>query len=145
MNIMYDDRQLIIYLISQIREKANRFIISELEAHNIKGIIPIHGDILYALFSYKELSMKDIAKLIDRKKSTVTTLVEKIIKLGYVTKKKDINDNRSSIISLTEKGNSLGGDVKKISQHLIDKVYKDMPVEERLTLVKLLRKVNNNL
>lgn len=144
MSNMYDDTQLIIYLVSKIREKANTFIAEELESHGIKGIIPIHGDILYALFSYSELSMKGIANVIDRKKSTVTTLVEKLIKLGYVTKKNDINDNRSFLVSLTEKGKNLGTTINKISQNLISTAYEDISLEERQLLVRLLRKINDN-
>ncbi|MCP3922161.1 MAG: MarR family transcriptional regulator [Desulfobacterales bacterium] len=142
---MLNETELIIYTISQIRDKAHKFIIAELKNHNIKGLLPIHGDILYVLFSHKELSMKDIAKLIDRKKSTVTTLIEKLIKLGFIDKRKDVNDKRSFIISLTAKGKSIGGDLKSISKRLIDKVYQDMGVEDRLHLAKLLRKINSNI
>ena len=78
---MFKETELIISTISQIRDKANRFLFEELNNHNIKGVIPIHGDILYLLFSNGELSMKDIAQLVDRKKSTVTSLVDKLIKL----------------------------------------------------------------
>lgn len=142
---MLKETELIISTIAQIRDKANRFILSELEAHNIKGLIPIHGDILYILFYHGELSMKDIAQLVDRRKSTVTTLVTKLIRLGFVEKKQSKKDRRSSLISLTEKGVALGGDLKEISKNLMDKVYKDMPMEERIQLTNLLRKINSNL
>ncbi len=141
---MHNDTDLIINVISKIREKANSFIASELKNHNIEGIIPVHGDILYILFSYKELSMKDIAKLIDRKKSSVTTLVEKLIKLGYISKKTDPEDNRSSLVSLTKKGSELGVSLNQISINLIEKVYKDIPIDERFQLMKTLRKINDN-
>lgn len=89
--------------------------------------------------------MKDIAQLVNRKKSTVTSLVDKLIILDFVERKQSENDRRSFLISLTEKGLALGGDLKKISKNLLDRVYKDMPIEERISLTNLLRKVNSNL
>jgi DNA-binding MarR family transcriptional regulator len=142
---MLNESELIISTISQIRDKANSFILSELEACNIKGLIPIHGDILYVLFSHGELSMKDIAQLVNRKKSTVTSLVDKLIILDFVERKQSENDRRSFLISLTADGLALGGDLKKISKNLLDRVYKDMPIKERVSLTNLLRKVNSNL
>jgi MarR family transcriptional regulator, organic hydroperoxide resistance regulator len=132
---------LIIYIISRIREKANRFIVDELRSHGLKELAPIHGEILLTLFSHNEITMKQIAKLVDRKKSTVTTLVEKLIKLGYARKRVDIYDNRSFIVSLTKEGNDLREVLIEISGKLIEKVYKDMPIKERKQLVKSLRKI----
>lgn len=75
-----------------------------MKRRGIKGILPVHGDILYALMIHGELSMTQIAELVDRKKSTVTTLVDKLIHLGYIEKKRDLGDNRVYLISLTDKG-----------------------------------------
>lgn len=135
---------LIIYIIARIREKANRFIVDELRAHGLQDLAPIHGEILLILFSHPELSMKQIAEQVDRKKSTVTTLVEKLIKLGYAQKEVDIYDNRSYLISLTDKGYALREVLIEISDKLIEKVYKDIPLQERKQIVKSLKKILDN-
>lgn len=138
---MKNDTELIILLISRIREKANGFISAELKK-GIEGLLPIHGDILYALMVYGELPMKRIAEIIDRKKSTVTTLVDKMVTLGYVEKRRDEGDNRIFLISLTEKGHQYRKDIINISDDLIRKVYKNMPETEREQLVRSLRTIN---
>ena len=51
--------------------------------------------------------MSEIAKEIKKEKSTVTTLVGKLEKFGYISLKKSDEDSRSTIVSLTEKGNQL--------------------------------------
>jgi len=135
----------IIALISRIQNKANQFIISELKRHGISGLVPVHGDILVALFFHKRVTMQELATLVDRKKSTITTLVEKLIQLGYVQKQKDDNDNRYFIISLTDKGKSLKLPLMEISMDLINGIYQEMPIVERVQLVKKLSKINNNL
>ena len=134
---------IVISLIARIREKANRFIMHELKEHGIEGLAPVHGDVLVALFFHNELTMKEIADTVDRKKSTVTTIVEKLVRLGYAEKVKDPEDHRSFRISLTKKGRGLKERLIDISNKLQRKVYKDMPMRERRQLVKSLRRIND--
>ena len=141
--VMKNDTNLIIHLISRIREKANRFISAELKRYGIEGLLPVHGDILFALMVYGELPMKRIAEIIDRKKSTVTTLVEKMETLGYVAKKKDETDNRIFLISLTEKGHRYREEIIEISNNVLQKLYKKMPYTEREQLVQSLKAIND--
>ncbi|MFO7817779.1 MAG: MarR family transcriptional regulator [Desulfovibrionales bacterium] len=137
------ETDIIISLIARIREKANRFIISELKAHGLDELKPIHGDILMALFQYKSPTMKELADIVDRKKSTVTTLADKLTRLGYAKKVQDPDDNRVYRISLTERGQALKPCLIDISSKLISKVYKDMPHEERISTVHSLKKIND--
>jgi DNA-binding MarR family transcriptional regulator len=134
---------IIISLISRIREKANRFILAELTRHGLKDLKPIHGDILLALFHYGNPTMKELADIVDRKKSTVTTLVDKLVRLEYAIKVQDANDYRVFRISLTQKGRGLKDSLIDISSQLISKVYKDMPKEKRQELVKNLKLIND--
>jgi len=133
-----------IYIIGRIREKANKFLLKELEEIGIKDVAPSHGDILANLFKCKKATMTEIANLIHRDRSTVTTLVNKLIKLGYVLSERDINDSRSSIISLTKKGEELETAFKEISQKLYEVEYKGFTEEEKMVLKNLLNKINNN-
>ena len=141
---MHPNKNLPVILISQIREKANRLLIGELKRHNMAGLSPSHGDILWALFKQGALSMKGLATLIDRDKSTVTVLVNKLISLGYVQKQSDFADSRVTLISLTEQGRGLKDDLIEISQKLIAKVYKTLSEDERDSLIELLTKINDN-
>jgi DNA-binding MarR family transcriptional regulator len=139
---IYRDRT--IFLISRIREKANRFILQELKKHNLAGIVPSHGDILVALYLHHPLTMKNLAEMIDRDKSTVTTLVDKLIRLGYVEKKTHPEDNRMTLVFLTGKGRGLKPAFLGISEALQAKVYKSLTGKERRTLVDLLRRISDN-
>jgi DNA-binding MarR family transcriptional regulator len=134
---------IIVSLIARIREKANRFLAAELERHGLNGLKPIHGDLLLALFRNEAPTMKELTELVDRKKSTVTTLVEKLVRLGYAEKRQDESDSRVYRISLTQKGRELRDPLIDISDRLIRKVYKTMPVAERKSLVAGLTKIND--
>ncbi len=134
----------VVGLISKIRNNANKLITTELEARGIYGIAPSHGGILIALYQNEKVTMKELANYIDRDKSTVTALVNKLVKLGYVYKFKDITDSRVSVVTLTDKGRELKPAFFEISDTLIEKVYRNFPEKEKEDLVKGLEKVLRN-
>jgi DNA-binding MarR family transcriptional regulator len=74
----------VIALISTIRDKANKLINNELRTRHLRGLAPSHGTILFELFHSETIPMKEVAKRINRDKSTVTALINKLLALGYV-------------------------------------------------------------
>ena len=135
----------IIFLIGRIQYKANRFLTHELKAHHIKGLAPSHGEILGSLMLRGPSSMSEIASIVDKDKSTITVLVNKLLKLGYVEKKRHLSDNRISLIALTRKGTALKTDFQLIAKKLRAKSYMGISDDEREMLVHLLKKLNNNI
>ncbi len=89
--------------------------------------------------------MKEIAEIIDKDKSTITALINKLIALDYVKKDKDRKDNRISIISLSEKGKALKPLFKEISEKLREKAYQGISEQEKEILNILLMKLNKNI
>lgn len=134
----------IISLIATIREKANRLIIQEMSIREMEGLAPSHGDILSALFEYSRLTMKELAKEINKDKSTVTALVNKLLNLGYIERTRDLTDSRIVYITLTEKGKNLKSDFKEISDKLIERVYKDISENDQEIVIDILTKIEKN-
>ena len=135
----------IIFLIGRINYKANRFLLEELEMHNIKGLAASHGEILGSLLLRGEIQMTQLTEYIDKDKSTITALVDKLVHLGYVRKRKDTEDKRVTWIALTDKGNSLKPDIMEISKKLQKKAYKHLTEHEKEMLAGLLLKISNDL
>lgn len=134
----------VVSLISKIREKVNRLIMAEMAQHGMEGIVTSHGDIIDALLSRTKMTMAEIAAQIGRDKSTVTVLVDKLTKLGYVTKERDAEDTRVIHVALTPKGRELGPAFEAISGKLIDTFYRGIPEDEKEELVRILAKVYHN-
>jgi DNA-binding MarR family transcriptional regulator len=135
----------IISLIGRIQYKASRFLSREMKAHHITGLGPSHGEILGSLMSRGPLPMTEIAGIIDKDKSTVTVLVNKLIRLGYVEKQKHGADNRVNLIAMTQKGETLKPAFISIARKLRARSYKDIPDDEKETLIRLLTKIKENL
>lgn len=133
-----------INLISKIREISSMFIISELEKLGIKGIVPSHGDIIVTLIKHKELTMTEISEKINKDRSTVTTLVKKLNKIGFTATKKNENDQRSNFVFLTSKGKKLEEGFNKISEKLYDVQFNEVTEEEKEIFRKVLIKIYNN-
>lgn len=128
-------------LISKIKEKGNRFIIEQLKENGIEGLVPSHGDILAVLYKDNKSTMKDIADKINRTKPTVTVLVDKLEKLGFVKREKSSDDSRITYILLTKKAEKFKPIFEKISKDLNKLLYKNLTKTEGEILDKLLEKM----
>lgn len=128
-------------LISKIHEKGNRFIIEELKKNGAVGLVPSHGDILVCLYQNDKMTMKEIAEKIHRTRPTVTVLIDKLEKLGYLKREISQNDNRYTYITLTKKGQDFKPVFEKISEDLNNMLYKNLSEEESDILENLLKKV----
>ncbi|MEK6646195.1 MAG: MarR family transcriptional regulator [Candidatus Firestonebacteria bacterium] len=135
----------IISLISQVREKANKFLVKEMHGKNIKGLVTSHGDIIFSLFEESKLTMKDLKGKTGKDKSTVTALVDKLEKLGFVKKNKSLDDARITYITLTEKGLTLKPKLIEISEKLFNSAYKGIADKEVELVNNVLIKIKKNL
>jgi DNA-binding MarR family transcriptional regulator len=130
-------------MFGKIRDAANRMILLELEKHGVGSIAPSHGDILMSLYGRDGISVKELAEKIHRTQPTVTVLVDKLEKLGYVERKKSEEDSRVTLIKLTEIGIQLKPIFREISEKLNNVIYGDLHISEKEQLEHLLGRILN--
>ena len=123
---------------SRLRESGNRFILAELEKVGLSDIAPSHGDILVRL-----LACGACNKQVHRTKSTVTALVEKLERNGYVLRIPDPEDSRGVLVRLTDKGRALEPAFEAISNGLQRLITDRLSEEEAALLDRLLDKCVN--
>jgi len=132
--------------IGRIREKANALIEKELRDRGIKGIVPAHGAVLSFLLQQSQpVAIKAVVENVRRVKSTVTVMIDTLVKHGYVHKLPCETDSRVTYVELTAKGRRLRRDFEEISQALLSKLYGDMSEKDRERLVRQLDKIEVNL
>ena len=85
--------------------------------------------------------MKDIAQKIHRTKPTVTVLVDKLEKSGFVKREISEDDSRCTNIVLTKKGEDFKPVFEKISKGLDEMLCKNLTIEEIEMLDKLLKRI----
>ncbi|MFH1057934.1 MAG: MarR family transcriptional regulator [Pseudomonadota bacterium] len=135
----------VIQLASQVRERANALIVAELERRGAAGLAPSHGAILVQLYRQGPLPMHRLARLIGRKKNTVTSLVGKLESLGYVSRQADPGDSRVTLVAPTDKASAFRTDFEEISCLLLRRAWGGMPPDQREALVRGLEQMAENL
>jgi DNA-binding MarR family transcriptional regulator len=90
------------------------------------------------------MTMAEIASKIDRDKSTVTALVDKLVKLGYVVKERDTQDTRVIYVTLTDKGQELKPTFEAISDKVLRTFYSGVSEVEMTELANILDKIDRN-
>lgn len=135
----------IISLAARIHETASSFIEQELHRYGYEDLAPCHGDIFICLYAQDGRTISDLAVHAHRTKATVSVLVNRLLRLGYVEKQVDTKDARSVKVYLTAKGRALQPVFSKISEDLAARVLRGFEQYEILTLQALLHRCRENM
>ena len=142
--ISMEKTQQIIRRIGGIHDSIHRFISGYIEQCEKECLVPSHGELLTALFSGREFTMGDLAREIRKTKPTVTVLVEKLVRCGYVIRERDARDGRISYIRLTEKGWGLKPVLEDILSSLEMRLFSGFTVQEKNNLEEMLFRIEEN-
>lgn len=134
----------IVFLAAQLRDNAYEHVSRELKRLGLIDLAPSHGAILITLYREKALSLKDLSVRINKKKSSTTELVDKLIRLGYVEKTTSTEDQRVKLVRLTPKSLTLKADFITLSNNVNAQLYKGFSPEEQQQFTYLLSKALKN-
>lgn len=134
----------IISMLGMAAANAQETLCVELKKRGVSGLASSHIAVLSALLTHGELPMSGIARRIGRKKNTVTTLVRRLERDGYVQRWQDEDDTRVTLISLSDKGEALRQDFQAGKRATLKRFWGDIPKQEREELLSLLARVNDN-
>lgn len=109
------------------------------------NFVSSHGFILFQLAAEEKLTMGEISHRINRDKSTTTVLVKKLRDEGLVKEEQSPDDSRVKYISLTKKGREYNELTSTISRDLLTRCYQGFSTAEKNELLRLLKKMNDNL
>lgn len=107
------------------------------------GLYPGQPQLLKALQKDGEQSQKQIADTMMVKASTVTVMIQRMEKQGFIQKIQDEKDKRKTIIKITDKGVDALNKIKKVENDLDNKLSKILTEDEQETLFIILNKINN--
>lgn len=130
--------------INKARNQNDIFINEELKKRGITGLVYSHIRIIILLSIYEKLSMKEISEKISRDKSTVTILVNKLQKLGYIQKEVGVEDKRVIYLTLKEKSNEIISTIIEVSNYFEKRVEEVLTIDEKNMLLQLMQKLINN-
>lgn len=109
------------------------------------GVYHAQHRLLMKIFHEPEISQNDIARSMDVSAATIAVALKKLEKKGYISRHTDEGDNRFNKITITEKGNRVVEQSKRIFEIADRKVLDGFTDEDKHALAVLLQKLNDNL
>lgn len=106
-----------------------------------EGITLSQFAVLEALLHLGPMSQTAVAQKTLKTKGNITLVVDNLAKSGYVTRRTDSTDRRTSILELTSPGRKLIADYFPLIARGFAKAASVLTVEEQETLVRLAKKL----
>lgn len=92
----------------------------------------------------RNLTSSKFAKILGITKPSVTEIINKLIRVNCVYKKKDSNDGRVFYIELSEKGRNIARFKSTGDKKLVNEIYKVLDSKEQENLIKILNKISSS-
>lgn len=119
----------------------------QIEEHSLKNgvisdlsITEVHT--IEAIGMYTERTMSEVAQSLKITVGTLTTAINKLIKKGYVERKRIEEDRRVVLIKLTKKGKLAFRIHEKFHQDMVNTSVEGLSEEEEEVLISSLDKIN---
>ena len=131
--------------VSLLRIKINDFIKIKLKEVENYDLVPSYGALLSLLYKNDgKVQINTIYNTLLKQKTTITEMINRLVKLGYIKKVKCTEDRRVTYVVLTEKSLAFKDDFENISKELLDQILKGFTEEEKIEFVRLISKATKN-
>ena len=104
-----------------------------------------HFYILTTLYREKVLSSGNLAKSLDVKNSTITSLVDRLVKLSLVKRRRCERDRRVVLVELTDKGRKLTEKLLTLRKERLKEIVKELPEEKVKEIYESIKRVKEIL
>ncbi len=111
------------FLMAKIRQVSGRVFERILKEFNIE-INSAQGRIMFALWQADGISINELAKKTQLKKSTLTSMLDRLENMGYVRRQRCKEDRRKILIKRTNKDKTLESKYVELSQEITKIFYK---------------------
>ncbi|MEN6592100.1 MAG: MarR family transcriptional regulator [Methanobacterium sp.] len=121
----------ICFKLNKVRRKIHRYYEGKLASFNIT---PVQFYVLSALWDKEEVRFKDLSRTLDMDGATLTGILDRLEKRGFIKRKGDPDDRRSVLVSLTRKSKEIKPQMLDIAQNL-DKEFRDKVSPEKFQML----------
>ena len=132
------------FLMAKIRQVAGRIFERMLKDCNIE-ISSAQGRIMFALWQEDGISINELGKKTQLKKSTLTSMLDRLERMGYVRRQRSKKDRRKILIQRTNKDKNLESEYVKLSQEHTKIFFHEFSEEQIDRFEKDLKHILNNL
>lgn len=128
-------------LLSQVHQVSDRVWGRILRKHNMENLSGARGRVIFALWSKNGVPIKTLCEKTCLDKSTLTGILSRMERDGYISRECDKNDKRSTLIYLTGKEQNFLNRVEETSEEINNIFYKGFSDEEIVQFENYLERV----
>ena len=133
------------FLMAKIHQTSGRIFSRILKKYGIDEINPAQGRILFVLWSKDEIPISELARRTMLSKSTLTSMLDRLEKTGYLTRIRSKEDRRTILIKRTEKDKKLEKTYVQVSDEMTNLFYKGLTSAEIDNFENYLKRILANL
>jgi DNA-binding MarR family transcriptional regulator len=101
--------------------------------------------VLFALWDQEGLTHTELAERLQNTPATITKMIQRMEKAGFVQRRPDTSDQRVSRVYLTETGRAIQAQVQAVWDMMEADTFAGFNDEERLLLRAFLQRIRQNL
>ena len=131
-------------LLSQVHQVCGRVWNKILRENNMADLEGARGRIIFALWGNDGVPIKTLCEKTSLDKSTLTGIIDRLERDGYIERKPSETDKRSTLISLTGKEQEFAKNIQKVSNQMNKIFYKGFTDEEILQFDSMLARILEN-
>lgn len=131
-------------LLSQVHQVCARVWNKILRENNMADLEGARGRVIFALWGKDGVPIKSLCEKTSLDKSTLTGIIDRLERDGYIERKQSETDKRSTIISLTGKEQEFANHVQKVSDQMNSIFYKGFTDEEITQFDTMLQRILEN-
>lgn len=126
--------------------RINRVLNKDLKKEMMKLDLSLsHFYILTTLYKEEKMSSGDVAESLGVANATITSLVDKFVKLSYVKRRRDKKDRRVVLVELTEKGKEVAEKLLSLRRKRLAEILKRLPEESVKEIYEAINRVKEML
>ena len=129
---------------AKIRQVGGRISERMLKDYGVE-INSAQGRIMFALWKKDGIAINELAEKTQLKKSTLTSMLDRLEKMGYVKRLRCENDRRKILIKRTSKDKNLENKYVELSEEMTKLYYKGFSKSEINRFEKDLKRILDNL
>ena len=128
-------------LLSQVHQVCGRVWNKILRENNMADLEGARGRIIFALWGKDGVPIKTLCEKTSLDKSTLTGIIDRLERDGYIKRKPSQTDKRSTLICLTGKEQEFAKHIQKVSNQMNKIFYKGFSDEEIMQFDSMLERI----
>ena len=129
---------------AKIRQVGGRISERILKQYNIE-INSAQGRIMFVLWQNDGISINELAEKTRLKKSTLTSMLDRLEKMGYIKRQRSKKDRRKILIKRTEKDRTMEKKYIEVSEEMTRLYYKGFSKSQIVSFENDLERILHNL